>query len=407
MTVKPLLDDVVVRDSGDELDARLLDPAVWCDVSIGIIAWNEEDSIENTLESLFAQSIFECVTAAGVECEVVCVANGCSDRTPDIVREVFRRRSEAVGGGTGVRCRLVETEVRGKLNAWNMLVHDLFASSARVLVFMDADIVFLHPDTIRNVVMALHRNPIACVAVDEPVKHLRLHARSSVRDRLSLQATRLNRTAPAQITGQFYAIRAEAARRIRFPKANMGDDGTIQELVCTNFLQEPPLPERVVQVAEAAHLFEAYTRVSDILANQKRNVIFQVQKFVFLEYLRAQPAHVRGNPALHVRERDLVDPDWFSSLLAVHLSNVRWFWQLVPGFLWDPLARLNLAEGRQRAVLLPIALTRVLVLVIAGLRANRALRSGAAGFWPDTRSGAIGKVSRAGDESSLPRRQVP
>src|SRR3954447_20271005 len=58
-------------------------------VSIGIFAWNEEEAIQSTLSSLLNQTLFEELAKSGRHCEVVCVLNGCTDRTPEKAEEVF------------------------------------------------------------------------------------------------------------------------------------------------------------------------------------------------------------------------------------------------------------------------------------------------------------------------------
>jgi glycosyltransferase involved in cell wall biosynthesis len=52
-------------------------------ISIGIMAWNEENVIERTLISLFEQSVFSGVNTdlPEAEWEIIVVPNGCSDRT--------------------------------------------------------------------------------------------------------------------------------------------------------------------------------------------------------------------------------------------------------------------------------------------------------------------------------------
>ena len=60
-------------------------------LSIGIMAWNEESSLGPMLDSLFAQTIFARLAARGERCEVVCLANGCTDRTVDVAGEIFAR----------------------------------------------------------------------------------------------------------------------------------------------------------------------------------------------------------------------------------------------------------------------------------------------------------------------------
>ena len=58
-------------------------------LSNGVMAWNEEVSIGPMLESLFQQSIFQHLAALGQACEVICLTNGCTDRTVEVAGEIL------------------------------------------------------------------------------------------------------------------------------------------------------------------------------------------------------------------------------------------------------------------------------------------------------------------------------
>ncbi|MCX6954194.1 MAG: glycosyltransferase, partial [Verrucomicrobia bacterium] len=62
-------------------------------LSIGIMAWNEEASIGPMLDSLFEQTIFARLAASGERCEVICLANGCTDHTVAVASEILERVS--------------------------------------------------------------------------------------------------------------------------------------------------------------------------------------------------------------------------------------------------------------------------------------------------------------------------
>lgn len=110
-------------------------------ISIGIIAWNEEKAIGATLESLFQQSIFEELGRRSFRCEIICLANGCTDRTSAIASDKFAEQSRRHPCRNTFSCRSVEIEERGKANAWNNFVHRLSAPEAQFLLLMDADIL--------------------------------------------------------------------------------------------------------------------------------------------------------------------------------------------------------------------------------------------------------------------------
>jgi len=55
------------------------------------MAWNEENSIGPMLASLLGQSVFARLAARGEGSEIVCLANGCTDRTVAIAQGAFDR----------------------------------------------------------------------------------------------------------------------------------------------------------------------------------------------------------------------------------------------------------------------------------------------------------------------------
>ena len=96
-------------------------------IAIGVMAYNEEDNIDNLLESLVHQSIAPRITS------IVVMASGCTDRTCEIVADWAQREP---------RIRLVAEEERnGKVAAINRfiaLVNEPFC------IVTSADLAFHH-----------------------------------------------------------------------------------------------------------------------------------------------------------------------------------------------------------------------------------------------------------------------
>jgi glycosyltransferase involved in cell wall biosynthesis len=93
--------------------------------SVGIMAYNEEDTIADAIGSVLERDLHSCRLT-----EVIVVASGCDDRTVEIVEEI---------GAEDPRVRLLVQECReGKASAIN-----LFIASARseLLVLVSADLV--------------------------------------------------------------------------------------------------------------------------------------------------------------------------------------------------------------------------------------------------------------------------
>src|SRR6476660_1008084 len=99
-------------------------------VSIGIIAWNEEKALGPMLHSVFQQSFFAELSRRGQSCEILCLANGCTDGTVELAGKLFERESTSHPFAGAFACRVVNIPERGKINAWNQFVHSHSAREA-------------------------------------------------------------------------------------------------------------------------------------------------------------------------------------------------------------------------------------------------------------------------------------
>src|SRR5207302_9328453 len=177
--------------------------------------------------------------------------------------------------------------------------------------------------------------PEAKVVTDLPRKDISFRPAKSAGDRLSLVMSRLTASAPAQLCGQLYAVRADVARKIYLPKDLAAcEDGFIKALVCTDFLTRPIQPERVQLAENAEHTFEAYTSPRAILKNQKRQIIGQTIVHLLVDNCLAElPLSARADLAETLRQKDSADPGWLKKQIAAHLQKVRFCWRLYPGLL--------------------------------------------------------------------------
>lgn len=360
-------------------------------MSIGIIAWNEEQGIGAMLESVFQQSLFAELSRRGRQCEMICVANGCTDRTPEVVAEIFARQSAEHPDAAGFVCRVVNLSARGKINAWNQFVHSLSARDAKYLFLLDADIL-IHPrETLWNMVKTLEENREASAAVDVPRKDICFKRRKSFWERVSLGASQMTGSASAQLCGQLYCIRAEVARNIYLPRDLCAcDDGFIKALVCTDFLMHQVWPWRIVAAADAAHTFEAYVTPGGILKNQKRQMIGQTIVHILIDdYLGKLPVAQRMKLADTLSEKERADPNWLKRLIAEHLRRTRFFWRLYPGLLSHRFQRLASLNWWKRSVCFPAALAGFFVALASSFMAYGSLKKGTTDYWPRAERGRL------------------
>ena len=364
-------------------------------VSVAIFAWNEEGALKSTFESLFKQSLFEDLKRRGESCEVICVANGCTDRTPEVADELLRKLVASHPQREAISVRVANIHERGKVNAWNQFVQVHSARSAKVLFMMDADILLHRKETMANMLATLETDSEANVAVDVPRKHIAQKQIVSPAERLSLGASRMTLSADGQLCGQLYSIRAEVARRMYLPKALPAcEDGLIKSFVCTDFLAHEPRSRRIRVAPNAEHTFEAYTTPRAILKNQKRQIIGQTFIHVLIDrYLGGRPAAERNNVAALLKQKDEQDPTWLKRLIAEHVRNTRWCWRLYPDLVSNRFRRLSKLSPLQRLKCLPAALAGTCATMAASFLAYRSLKRGYTDYWP--------KAQRKGFEPSV------
>jgi hypothetical protein len=367
------------------------EPGQSIQVAIGIVAWNEESGIAATLRSLFDQSLFEELNRCGWKCEILCLANGCIDRTAAAAEKVFDAQKRQHPDRAAFRASVVELKERGKINAWNQFVHALSAKEARYLFLMDSDILIHRRDTLWNMLRALEHNEEAHIAVDRPCKDILFKPRKTVWDHLSLAASRLTSSADAQLCGQLYCIRTQIARNIYLPKDLAAcEDGFIKTLVCTDFLTHRPAPQRICVADRAEHIFEAYTSPAAIVKNQKRQIMGQTIIHILVDgYLKGRPLCERMRMAETLEEKDRTDPGWLKRLIHEHLERKQFWWRLYPGLGGLGFKRLGRLRLAQRLLCFPAAAAGSLLALVSGRLAFEALRSGCTDYWPQARRDSL------------------
>jgi glycosyltransferase involved in cell wall biosynthesis len=353
-------------------------------VAIGIIAWNEEKALRSTLESLFKQTLFRKFALRHWKCEIVCVTNGCTDRTVEVATEIFEAQSRDHRYSKAFEARVVDLQQRGKVNAWNQFVHSLSSRDAQYLLMMDADIIIHRPESLWSMLSALENDQEASVAVDRPCKHILFKQNKTFMDRLSLAAARLTSSAEGQLCGQLYCIRSQVARKIYLPKDLAAcEDGFIKTLVCTDFLTRPSVPGRIRVAEGAEHTFESYVSPAAILRNQKRQIIGQTIVHIIIDkYLKALSLSERENAGETLAGNDSADPTWLKRLIHEHLQLTRSWWRLYPGMTGIGFQRLQKLNLPQRILCFPAAAAKLSLAMISGFFAYGALKAGCTDYWP-------------------------
>ncbi len=367
-----------------QLDQEQNISALPAQISIGIVARNEETRLGATVQSLFEQSIFGELTRRGWRCEILLMANGCTDRTAEMAQIIFDTQQKYHPEHNEFVARVIELPEGGKINAWNQFVHLHSSKEARFLYLMDSDILINRRETLWNMLRALEVDEQANITVDRPKKHILFNERKSLKDRCSLAFSRITASADAQLCGQLYCIRAEIARRIYLPKdLSACEDGFIKSIVCTDFLAHPSAPQRIRVADGAEHIFESYSSLSAILKNQKRQIMGQTILHILLDgYLQNLPEAERGHLAYTLKENDRTDPTWLKRLIVQHLQRTKFWWRLYPGMIGVGLRRLKRLKPAERLACFPAAVAGTSLALISGLLAFKALKAGCTDYWP-------------------------
>lgn len=361
-------------------------------ISIGILAYNEEDGLKTTLESLFKQTLFAELEALGEWCEVICVANGCVDDTVAVAAEFFSAASSHPHAAA-FECRVEDIKEKGKANAVNHFFHRLSHPEAPYLVLMDADILFCEEKTLHSLYGGLKADLEAWVTVGRIYKDVYFKKEKTLFDRISLSASAMTQAGKAQLSGQLYCIRGGVGRNIYFPKGILGEDGFIKQLVCHDFFTADFREERIKKVEDAAHIFEAYKSVSDILRIQKREMTNQVIYHVLIQAIHRDFSEAeRRTMARTLRQKEREDPDWLLKAIDAFIRQTRFFWRIHPNALTFRLRRLWSMPVAERFKRLPTALVGTAVQGLACRSAYRSLKDGSFGEWPDTKSQNLGAL---------------
>jgi glycosyltransferase involved in cell wall biosynthesis len=352
-------------------------------LSIGILAWNEEESIRPMLESLLRQTVFHYLAAKGERCEIVCLANGCTDGTVAAAAGTFAE-ARARGLLSHQTAAWVE-DIRepGRNNAWNRFVHGISDSGTGYICLMDADILLNQPHTLEILLRKLETDANLGAVSDSPVKDISLKARPNVRERLSLATSDMTNSIEGRLNGMLYMMRSWIARNLYLPRDLVAnDDGFFKAAICTNFFTERLDRSKVLSVGAATHLYQPYLSARDVLKNQKRQMIGQTIVHVLVEHLKGLPEVERAHLAMTLRRNEEMDPDWLKRLIDAHVARTRHFWQLFPGILGFRWARLRRMPGLRKVTHLPATAAGFGVTLVACWEASRFLRRGVSAYWP-------------------------
>lgn len=356
-------------------------------IAAAILAWNEEASIGAMIDSLTTQSLLAKVDGTAMSLEILVVPNGCTDGTAAAARAALERLRLK---WPAVTAAVHELSTPGKANAWNEFVHRLSDPGADYFLFLDADIELRGDDTLWNLVDTLETNRHAKISTDRPIKHLELKPVRGPLDRLLLRAGDMTGAAPGQLTGQLYCARASALRQLVIPRGLIVEDGFIKQMICTDGYRQAVDQTLVVRAPDAAHIFECYTRPSDVFNHQVRQAVGQT----IYSYVRDDLKRC-GRPVFEeLRSRSAADPDWLQHVIHAELSRRGW-WVMDTSSIAMRWRRIRFAKSlRQRAAFTALALAALAIDIPVFAVSNWKLRTGRInGIWKNTVNREVGRTA--------------
>jgi glycosyltransferase involved in cell wall biosynthesis len=353
-------------------------------ISIGLLAWNEENSIGTTLTSLRGQTLLACARRGECRVEIVVVPNGCTDKTAEVARTSL---AEITHEFPSVSVAVEVLEEGSKTRAWNHFVHRASQPETEFFLLMDADIELLTPETLERMWQTLRDHPEAVVATDLPVKHVARKARLSLQDRLLLGVGAMTRATPGQLTGQLYCARAAVLRRVVIPIGLIVEDGYLKQILCTDGFSHPVDNSRIVRAEGASHVFECYTRWRDIWNHQVRQALGHTLFTYLTHYVRTRIPERPAFATLAGLCRE--DPEWFVRFVREEVRRRGW-WVMDTPSLTMRWRRAFRARGLPQLKFLLLAALASPYDLLVFATANRRLRTGQVkGVWKDTRTSAL------------------
>ena len=184
---------------------------------VAIMAHNEEKVIQKAVENVLDQK-----TPTGYSVRVVVVANGCSDRTEEIVKGFEKKYPNKV--------ILVSIKEKGKTVAINRAISYFDELSKNdflipYVIFLDADCEFNGKEVLINFVNRFEENPQLCAIGADCVPDVIFIKRKDITAEIYRAVYTLGKSVKINsISGMCYGIRLDILKMIDFPEIQFAED---------------------------------------------------------------------------------------------------------------------------------------------------------------------------------------
>lgn len=294
-------------------------------ITIGILAWNEEATIKQTLQALSDQSLFKKLSLYNATIDIICVPNGSTDKTIENARDFFAFRFKEKNHLFSWQVQPIK--IAGKANAWNTLVHHLASNQTDYFFILDGDITVDNPNTLLNMLDTAIKNPEADIVTDLPKKLI--ISKGIIMKGLLSKSSEITSQTPAQLSGQLYCIKGKVARKIWIPMNLIVEDGFIKEWVTTNAFKNVPDISKIIRAEEASHTFVEYSSFTALYRHQMRQIIGQSTYYILKEWLQFYlELHPQTDIGELINKYNQLDSNWF--LKMVNWYNKNRFWVVYP-----------------------------------------------------------------------------
>ena len=342
-------------------------------ITIGILAYNEADSIPRILHSLSQQSLFQDNNKDKIV-EVIVVPNGCSDRTAEVARNVLHSAQFS--------WQVCEVEEAGKSNAWNLFIHQFSASDTDFFFLMDADIMLYARDTLEKMLDVLIQNPEYWVSLDRLIKDVELKENKNLLEKLSVAVSKSSNEGQLYICGQLYCVRASALSNIWMPAGLPVEDGFLTQMIISeNFtIKNPTFEKRIVRVNEASHVFEAYTNPIELINHEVRVVVGIVIN-IFLTYYFNKKCNEQLTAGTLIAQMNQENHFWLDDFVKNTLAKKSW-WVIPISLVFRRYRSLQNHSLLKAFLRIPIATLAFIVDLSVFIRANNKLhRKTISNYW--------------------------
>ena len=346
-------------------------------VSIGVLAYNEENTIASTIKQILLQNVFD---LSDCEIQLIIVANGCTDKTALVAEKVLQNYKLIKNFSYNV----VNLNKAGKSNAWNEYVHTYSWSNAEYYVLLDADIEFGSKNVIKRLIEALSENPQAHVSVDQIRKDVEKETKKGLFAYISLKLSDSKKSNTHKaIAGSLYCVKGNIIRKIYMPIGLPVEDGFLRAMIVTDNFTHMDNNSRIEVASDVCHYFQAILSPLKLYKHEKRLVIGTVINSVIYNHLWA---NVKASPldaGQIIKGLNVKDENWVVQLIEKY-KNRHGFW-LVPTRVFTKHTVNLIMSDRSimtKLLLLPIALSASLILMIITLDVNLFFRkNNGIGHW--------------------------